>query len=297
MSNLSVRIDDVMERTQEIADQREAEQAAFEADHPLVCRECGEPLPQDFPLRNRAYAAFRRDGRWPRYLSCLACREKERRERERAEAERKRAEAEQVAARREAELANVRENLGAHLRRMGVPRVLRGARFDRCPDLPGELIDQVCRWAGEPRGFLVLLGSPGSGKSWLAAAALADAVTSGRYRPDGCRFLVEADWLATVRIDFGAVVSDPVPMRSRLLVWDDLGSGYLNDVRVGEIERTIRARHADGRPTIFTTNFSGVQIGETLGGRVLSVLREGGRLLKVPAHDLRLKGGIRPTRL
>lgn len=186
-------------------------------------------------------------------------------------------------------------NLPEHLAGAGVPPVLLPARLADCPDLPPRLVDDVRRWALQPSGFIVLAGRPGAGKSWLGAAAVAHILTARAeatidQRPDGwtIRFICQTDWLATIRNNFGDIQCDAAPHGARVLIFDDLGAGYVNDLRLAELERMIRKRHASGLATLITTNLSMAELDAQLGSRVTSVLLESRNILKFPAIDLRL---------
>ena len=195
-----------------------------------------------------------------------------------------------------AALADVRERTPFYLGRCGVPPALCAADFEAGADVPPDLVRHVRTWADRPEGFLVLIGRCGVGKSYLAAAALAHVLRAGAIPPAKCLFLTEADFFESIRLEYGNVERDGRPDHIDFLVYDDLLSGYLNDIRRAELETALRRRYAAGLPAVLTSNADLQEIVERLGGRVGSVLAGDGQVLQFPIRDLRRHGTIRPHR-
>jgi len=274
------RLASIARRTEDEALQQRQRRQDLEAQNPLVCEICEAPLPDDWSLRQRAYDWLERHGRPMQGILCDTCLATKQRESAIAECQ--------------ARAEELERTLPERLAASGVPAILREARLDTCPDLPAELVQTARAWAESPRGFLLLLGPPGAGKSHLAAATMAEVILKGKCPNPGAWFTTEAAWLAAVRLDFGQVVADERPHTTGLLVLDDIGSSYMNDIRRGELERLIRDRHAEKKPTILTTNLDLAGIDRVLGGRVLSALRQWEQINKFPRRDLRQDGSVRP---
>jgi len=213
----------------------------------------------------------------------------------RAEADRrKQAQEKRDHERIEAERAAIRADLPAALAGRGVPAILQTARLDNAPDLPAPLVEAVAVWAADPRGFLTLSGEPGGGKSYLAAAALAEIFNARTFWPNAAMWLEQAAWLRSVKINYGQIEVSPRAARTPLLVFDDFGMGYLNELRRAALEELIRARYDKQRPTIITTNLPLDEITARLGARVSSVIVAGRRFFEFPRPDLRIAGTIKP---
>jgi len=278
------------------ADAQARDLAARAALPPLLCSECGAVLVNGNP---RAAYQF-----------CPACRESagqarqaqaeaDRLARELAAADRLKREQAAAAERAAAELAAVRIDPAEYLKLAGAPVRFHRASIEaarKAGDLPPALIDGVERWAAEPADFLVLTGTPGSGKSYMAVAAIRAALLAGTVRPGQVRFITEADYLARVGLDYGT------PQRTRnfdavpLLVYDDLASAYMNDLRRAALGELLRERWNAGLATIITSNLSLKAIGD-LDGRIASVLAAGRNVLAFPTVDLRRKGSLGSARL
>lgn len=234
---------------------------------------------------------------------CKKCREAaaEQKRHEMAEREQQQRRREEEARRQEEQtrrerLAAIRKHLSFHLTTRGVPAILCDARFDQCQDLPRKAVEIARKWADHPEGSLVLAGPPGTGKTFLAVATLAEIIAAEEHDLTVCRFVSEATWLDSLRNEFGEIRIDRKPYAATILVYDDLGSAYMKDVRRGEVERLVRTRHAEQKPTIYTSNLSIQGIADVFGGRVASVLQEDRQIVKFGDVDLRLAGTIRPRR-
>jgi len=265
------------------------------------CRVC------DSPIRYIGLAADRRmilawnslaDGT-PR-MTCRACRDAA----EAAEAAAKREQ--QIASMRQArerELEGIRAAPEMALLDAGVPSHWQRASFDHCPDLPPDLIETVRQWAGNPQGMLYLYGAAGAGKTFVAVGALRHVLTEGIIRPGGALFVSERAFLDELKASFdadapAAPVADRMlppahPRRVALLLYDDLGAARLTDWSRGEIAGLLEARHATDLPTIITSNLAPGALAQAVDGRVASRIAESRTMLEFPRRDLRVNGTVR----
>lgn len=152
----------------------------------------------------------------------------------------------------------------------------------------------AARWflRGSPDGAvpkaqtLVLAGTPGSGKSHLAAAAYLAAVDLCDYvgfcwiaAPRLLRQLQEAkgDRLEALLAHYGdadpsGMCDDEALFGVYFLVIDDLGAGTANAAALERMAEVIDRRTLQGLPTIVTTNADRAELSEYLGARCLSRL-------------------------
>jgi len=250
-------------------------------DHAAACPRCGEPVA--VPAFLAACGTL-----------CDTCRRAVAAEREATDRAAAQARREQAERQRAEALAAVRADLPGALAARGVPRRFLGAAFDTCPDLPRPLVEAIRAWAGDPHGSLVLHGPPGAGKTWGAAAALRHTLAAGILAPAQVAFIREAAYLDAVKAGFDRGARADRARRGahavRLLVVDDLAASYATDWSRAEVAALVEARHAACLATVVTTNLPGLAaVAEAIDGRTASRLAEGGRVLKFPDRDLRLR--------
>jgi hypothetical protein len=177
------------------------------------------------------------------------------------------------------------------LKRCGVEERWQEARLESCPDLPEKLVRIAWEWSRAPQDVLYFHGITGCGKTWVAAGTLLAVMRKGIRRPSECRCVTAAQYMAGVRMDFGTPVRDKVWDAVPLLLFDDLGSTFQNDLRRGAIAELMEVRHARCLPTIITSNLDVPAVGELVDPRLASRLRESATApVKFPDVDLRMKG-------
>jgi DNA replication protein DnaC len=169
------------------------------------------------------------------------------------------------------------------------------------PDLAGlpEAISRAVRrafdialeYAKQPRGWLVLLGGYGAGKTHLAAAITNHNIEVGRP----AMFVVVPDLLDHLRAAFGPTSESGVDERldtireTPLLVLDDLGAHHSTPWAQEKLFQILNHRYNGRLPTVITTN----QRLEELDPRIASRLADLdlSQIYEIPAPDFRQGGG------
>ncbi len=160
----------------------------------------------------------------------------------------------------------------------GVPSRYLEASFAKFTADTGELranLDACRRFAAKPRGFLVMVGTPGTGKTHLAASIIRSAsIKSAMY-------IRHLDAVARMREDYRQVRecdrSSSIRRRlqsARLLVIDEAGiatGGNDADVLLHDI---IDYRYGEMMPTVLLANVAPGAFAETFGERLTDRMRE-----------------------
>lgn len=147
--------------------------------------------------------------------------------------------------------------------------------------------DMVEGWAVDPHGWLVLVGPPGGGKTYLAA-------TVARYRlraGDDVCFAVVADLLDAMRRGYGDdgewdfAETFARARDAMLLVLDDLGAQRATAWAAEKLLQLVNTRYSRKRPTLITANVGSDDMDPRLASRVFDVNRS--TICTMPAGDFR----------
>jgi DNA replication protein DnaC len=151
------------------------------------------------------------------------------------------------------------------------------SRYRQADYIAGSYGMQAARWVSDyrykgTRKSLVIMGTVGTGKTWLAAAIARDLMVN-TDRPVPVTFITVADMIDLLRtarpgmdVDMAQFANAPV------LVLDDLGSEYQTEWSRAQMYRLSHARYHDGLPTIVTTNLKGQEIHDTYEARTVQRL-------------------------
>jgi DNA replication protein DnaC len=143
---------------------------------------------------------------------------------------------------------------------------------------------------------LLLLGPTGTGKTYLAYAALKAAAAA--VRPNRAGIWLAPRWQALTYADLCASMRprgrDYEPeqvlkgyLETDLLFIDDLGAGKVSEAVEEVTYRLINGRYNDMRPSIFTTNLDLPSLRDAIGDRVASRLSESCERIVLKGPDRR----------
>lgn len=178
-----------------------------------------------------------------------------------------------------------------HLKRQGVPDILTGATFENWKprsEQEASHLQAVADFAECGKGFLLLLGAVGTGKTHLAVAAMR------RYR--SALFVKQASLLRSLRDTYtNRSASDPIEgcQRVGLLILDEMGVSGGGRDEYPMLHEILDHRHGERKPTILTSNLTWQELQSLLGERLHDRLRESAfKILTFagPSHRADAKG-------
>jgi DNA replication protein DnaC len=158
------------------------------------------------------------------------------------------------------------------LQRMGVPVILSTATFENWKTADEQATANLARvkeFTQAKRGFLILLGHRGTGKSHLAAAVLRSF--------DSGLFITQSELLRRLRQSYrDRAASDPIDeaQRAGCLVLDDVGLSAGGKDEPQLLHDVLDFRHGNLRPTVITANLQLDGLKAVIGERMFDRLRE-----------------------
>ena len=156
------------------------------------------------------------------------------------------------------------------LRSRGVPSIIAGAsfkNFETDSEAQEKAKTKAQEFVGEARGFLILLGDVGLGKSSLAVAVMRETIK----RTTRIRFVTQYEIMEDLRRTYrDKNAKDPVQTLKGvdLLVLDEMGLSSGGKDELPAIHSILNHRHGEGLPTIITANGSAAQLREDLGDKM-----------------------------
>lgn len=158
------------------------------------------------------------------------------------------------------------------LRGCGIPRILCRATFDNWvsdSEQDASVLDQARSFARARRGFLLLLGPSGTGKSHLGVA-----ITRQFKQP---LFVKQSELLRRLRATYrDKAAVDPVEhaQNADLLVLDEVGLSPGGRDELPLLHDVLDHRHSELKPTVLTGNLDFDALESAVGVRMRDRLRE-----------------------
>jgi len=137
---------------------------------------------------------------------------------------------------------------------------------------PVDVLEKIMKWCKSNKNMLIILGAPGTGKTYFCAALTMWSLNCHESR----RYCNETKFLAYLReaIDKGHDFVHRLKeiIDNELFIFDDLGSQAPNEWRTGVIFDLIDERYSSLRPTVITSNLTKSEIMDQYGERIASRL-------------------------
>ncbi len=164
------------------------------------------------------------------------------------------------------------EAIRQRLKSFGVPDILTASTFDNWhPQTPeqAEHLEAVKAFARIQRGFLIMIGNIGTGKSHLAVAVIRGARDAV--------FIKQNTLLRELRESYNdRKALNPIPrcQDASVLVLDEMGLSAGGRDELPMLHEILDHRHGERKPTILTGNCTWPELSNTLGTRLVDRLKE-----------------------
>lgn len=164
------------------------------------------------------------------------------------------------------------------------------ASFAACDDhTPSAVKDQILSWAKSPKGMLYVWGPIGSGKTFLAAAAMREWMMTN----DGARWIFVPEMFSLLKAGMDGKRSgwDETQFRQLFrvpfLVVDDIGAELSGPWQRATIALLIAQRYNADQPTLITSNLSLPEMVTAIDDRTVSRIIEAAPTIRLLLSDRR----------
>lgn len=173
-----------------------------------------------------------------------------------------------------------------HMSQYEIPQLYWEANIEDCKNEVSK--DFFKEWAKEPKGFVLLTGSSGRGKTYAACAAMdvyrKNFKKAGKFVNFSYLYLKWKDYIVDKRSELEIIRDFD---HNNFLILDDVGIRTPSDAFLDFIYVLINERIEKNQATIVTTNLNSKQMSEKLGDALTSRLCSG-KIIKFEGKDQRI---------
>lgn len=141
--------------------------------------------------------------------------------------------------------------------------------------------DKICKWVNHPENFMIVIGPPGVGKTYICSAMIELAMTKfTSYRVWNERQLLSAvrqTISSDMAIDFHKAMEHFID--DDFIIIDDVGSTGQTEWREEMLMALVDIRYAAKKPTLFTTNLTVSDFYKRYEKRICSRLFAGNNII------------------
>lgn len=173
-----------------------------------------------------------------------------------------------------------------------VPAKFRNASLESCDKQPKSFIQYGRNWGRNPES-LILMGSPGRGKTYYAFAMIREAMRNNPHLWPRCftSHQLDATLLAAIKSDEGDAWCLNNISNEPLLFIDDFGRETRSERISRQYFELINNRYANNFPTIISTNLTIEMVGSNINEAIASRFQEW-QTIEFSGPDLRVQNKI-----
>lgn len=191
----------------------------------------------------------------------------------------------------ESRLERIQLSYPQRLKASGVPDHYRWVQFDECQGVNETLLNRMRAWSDQPRGFLLLHGDVGRGKTHLATCAY----NRWMWSNEGGAWTATAEVFSRLKLGMdsptapgGWTENDVRRLKAcPLLLLDDLGAELTGPWQRSVVTGIVLARYNADLPTLCTSNLAPGALAQMIDDRTVSRLMEVNRPIEVTGNDRR----------
>jgi DNA replication protein DnaC len=145
-------------------------------------------------------------------------------------------------------------------------------------DLPDHISEKINNWWKNPQRFLLFLGNPGCGKSYLIASIINSIYEKNDNLKNQFRYFHEKDFFKIMRETIGKNWDYEYEIKSIcetfLIFMDDIHSAQTTEFQKEALFNFLDQRSISGYPTVITSNLFLDQLSKAYEPRFVSRLKD-----------------------